>query len=134
MELNNSMDIDSDPPVETPTLSYKEERDKTIRLSKAAEITNNTRLQYGSNEASTTQTNQGNHVSSSISQAQPPHVDDDDVINIQLPYDPNGPTEPDLWSGSFHPISLHSSIEHFASDSKSIKDSLNFMAKYIQGK
>ena len=83
MELNNSMDIDSDPPVETPTLSYKEERDKTIRLSKAAEITNNTRLQYGSNEASTTQTNQGNHVSSSISQAQPPHVDDDDVINIQ---------------------------------------------------
>ena len=96
MELNNGMDIDSDPPVETPALSYEEERDKTIRLSKAAEITNNTRLQCGSNEASTTWTNQGNHVSSSISQAQPPRVDDDDVINIQLPYNPNGPTEPDL--------------------------------------
>ena len=45
------------------------------------------------------------------------------VINIQL-----------LWSGSFHSISLHGSIEHFTLDSKNIKDSLNFMAKYISNK
>ena len=134
MELNNSMDIDSNPPVETPALSYEEERDKAIRLSKAAESTNNTRFQSGTNETFTTLTNQGNHISAGNSQAQPPRVDNDDVINIQLPYNPNSPTEPDLWSGSFHPISLHSSIEHFASNSKSIKDSLNFIAKYIQGK
>jgi len=134
MELNNSMDIDSDPPVETPALSYEDKRDKAIRLSKAAETTNNTRLQNGNNEASNTMTNQGNHVPAGNSQAQPPRVDNNDVINIQLPYDPNAPTEPDLWSGSFHPVSLHSSIEHFASDSKNIKASLNFMAKYIQGK
>ena len=44
MELNNSMDIDSDPPVETPALSYEEEMDKAICLSKAAESTNNTRF------------------------------------------------------------------------------------------
>ena len=56
------------------------------------------------------------------------------VINIQLPYNPQAPTEPDLWSGSFHPVSLHKSIEHFASDSKNIKDSLNFIAKYISNK
>ena len=31
-------------------------------------------------------------------------------------------------------ISLHSSIEHFASDSKNIKVTLNFLAKYIQNK
>jgi len=61
-----------------------------------------------------------------------PHKDN--VINIQLPYDPQAPTEPKLWSGSFHPISLHSSIEHFASDAKNIKVSLNFLAKYIQDK
>jgi len=134
MELNNGMDIDSDPPVETPALSYKDKRDKAICLSKAAETTNNTRLQNGINEASNTLTNQGNHVSADNSQAQPPRVDDDGVINIQLPYDPNGPTDSDLWSGSFHPISLHGSIEHFVSDSKNIKASLNFMAKYIQGK
>ena len=42
--------------------------------------------------------------------------------------------EPDLWSGNFHPISLHGSIEHIASDTKNIKDSLNFMARYITNK
>ena len=39
-----------------------------------------------------------------------------------------------LWSGNFHPISLHSSIEQFASDTKSIKDLLNFIARYISNK
>jgi len=58
----------------------------------------------------------------------------DDIINIQLLYDPHAPTEPELWSSSFHPISLHGSIEHFASDSKNIKTTLNFLAKYIQNK
>ena len=58
----------------------------------------------------------------------------DDVINIQIPYDPQAPTEPELWSGSFYPISLYGSIEHFASDAKNIKISLNLLAKYIQGK
>ena len=61
-----------------------------------------------------------------------PHMED--IINIQLPYDPQAPTEPELWSGSFHPISLHGSIEYLALDTKNIKDSLNFLAKYIQGK
>jgi len=42
--------------------------------------------------------------------------------------------EPELWNGSFHPISLHRSIEHKAPDSKNIKNSLNFMAKYIVNK
>ena len=59
---------------------------------------------------------------------------EEEVINIQLPYDLQAPTKPELWSGSFHPISLHGSIEHFASDSKNIKVSLNFLAKYIKNK
>ena len=42
--------------------------------------------------------------------------------------------EPELWSRSFHPISLHGSMEHFASDSKNIKVTLNFLAKYILNK
>ena len=61
-------------------------------------------------------------------------IHEESVINIQLPYDPQAPTKPDLWSGSFHPISLHRSIEYFASDLKNIKDSLNFMVKYISNK
>jgi len=58
----------------------------------------------------------------------------DAVINISLPYNPNNLTEPDLWDGSFHSISLYSSMKHLASDTKNIKDSLNFMSKYILNK
>ena len=68
-------------------------------------------------------------------EASPTHAQhEEEVINIQLPYDPHASTEPELWSGSFHPISLHSSIEHFTLDSKNIKVSLNFLAKYIRNK
>jgi len=133
MELNNGMDIDSEPPVESPALFYENKRDKEICLRKAAETTNNTRLQSRNNEAFTTLTSHGNHVSSDNVQAQSPHVDDDNGINIQLPY-PNGPTEPDLWSGNFQSISLHGSAKHIAPDLKNIKQSLNFMAKYISNK
>ena len=67
--------------------------------------------------------------------ASPTHAHhEDSVINIQLPYDLHILIKPDLWSGLFHPILLHGSIKHFASDSKSIKDSLNFMSKYIANK
>jgi len=59
---------------------------------------------------------------------------DDAVINIPLPYNHNALTEPDLWDSSFHPISLHGSMEHLSLDTKNIKDLLNFMAKYISNK
>jgi len=62
------------------------------------------------------------------------HYADDMVINIQLLYNPSTSTEPKLWYGSFHPISLHSLIEYLVSDSNNIKDSLNFIAKYISNK
>ena len=56
------------------------------------------------------------------------------IINIQLPYNPNMPIKPKLWDSYFHPISLHKSIEHIVLDSKNIRDSLNFMARYISNK
>ena len=61
------------------------------------------------------------------------HVNDD-VINVQLPYDPDHPTEPELQDGNFHPVLLHGSIEHLSSDSKNIKEFLNRLAKYIGNK
>ena len=61
-------------------------------------------------------------------------TENDSVINIQLLYNPQAPTEPDFWSGNFHLILLHSSIKQIASDVKNIKDSLNFMARYISNK
>jgi len=42
--------------------------------------------------------------------------------------------EPDLWSGNFHSISFHRSIKQIASDTKNIKDLLNFIVKYILNK
>ena len=60
--------------------------------------------------------------------------DESTFINILLPYDPNAPMDPEIWGGSFYPISLHSLIEHIASDTKNIKDSLKFMPKYISNK
>ena len=44
------------------------------------------------------------------------------------------PTELELWDGNFYSISLHGSIEHIALDAKNIKDTLNFMARYISNK
>ena len=132
--MNNGIDVDSDPPVESPALSYETEQEKELHLSKAAETTTNTRLQGGNNEASPIQTKHIDHVSQNKTHGEASCNDDDNIINIQISYDPNAPMEPDLWSGNFHLISLHSSIEHIVSDTKSIKDSLNFMARYILNK
>ena len=98
-------------------LSYETEQERAIRVSTATNQQIPTRPQDGNNEAASTQVQH-----------------EDDVINIQIPYDLQAPTEPELWSGSFHPISLHGSIEHFASDSKNIKVTLNFLAIYILNK
>jgi len=92
------------------------------------------RSQGGNNEASSIQAKHVSHVSQNEMCSEALCDDDDNVINIQILYDTNAPTEPKLWSGNFHSISLHGSIEHIASDMKSIKDSLNFMAKYITNK
>ena len=100
-----------------PELSYETEQERALRVGEATHPKTNTRATGVNNEANP------NRVSHEV-----------DVINVQLPYDPHAPTEPELWSGSFHPISLHGSIEHFAADANSIKVTLNFLAKYIQGK
>jgi len=76
----------------------------------------------------------GNNPTSTPSQGSTAQSDESIFINIQLPYDLNAPTDPEIWNGGFHPISLHGSIEHIVSDAKSIKDSLKFMAKYISNK
>ena len=106
---------------ESLDLSYETAQEKAIRVSMVANQQVNQQAPMrplgGINEATPTH---GQH--------------EEDVINVQIPYDFNAPTKPKLWSGSFHPISLHGSVEHFASDSKNIKVTLNFLAKYIQNK
>ena len=118
MERNNKdVNIDND----SHALSYKTTQEKAFWVSKVAD-TNNSMV-----------TTTSQCISSKYPNITSTHVNDA-VINIQLQYDLNTPIEPDLWDGSFHPISLHSSIEHIALNSKNIKDSLNFMTKYIANK
>ena len=133
---NNSMDVDPDSPTDSPTLSYETEQEKLLHFRKVAETLNNTRLQNGNNEVSPIQLEHVGHViPNKLKHCATASSDDDkNVINIQLSYDPNALTEPELWSGNFHPISLYGSIEHITSDTKCIKDSLNFIVKYISNK
>ena len=116
------MDIDGNPNIEDLNtqwleLSLETEQEKALRVSIVANQQETTRLMNINNEAP------------------PSHVHhENDVINIQLLYDPQALTGPELWSGSFHPIFLHGLIKHLASDSRNIKVTLNSLAKYILNK
>jgi len=115
MDIN--MDCSSTIGEPTPELSDETEQEKALWVSMAADQQEPTRPEGSNIEALST------HV---------PH--EESIINIQLSYNTQAPTEPELWSGSFHSISLHGSIEHFASDTKNIKTTLDFLAKYIKNK
>ena len=115
--MDNRMDCESTSRDMSSELSHETEQEKALCTSKMADQQNPMRSTTGYNETSLTHANH-----------------EESIFNIQLPYDPNAPMEPDLWGGSFHPILLHGSIKHFVSDSKSIKDSLNFISKYIANK
>ena len=115
--MNDNMDCDSMIGDSTSELSYKTEQKKVLCVSKVADQQEPMRPMGGNNETSPT------YASYKKS-----------IINIQLSYNPQAPTEPELWCRLFHPISLHSSIEHFTSDTKNIKVTLDFMAKYITNK
>jgi len=95
---NNGMDIDPEPPAEFPALSYEMEQEKITRFKKVAETLGNMRLQNEINEASPIQPECVGHANQD--ERQPCDIalndDDDNVINIQLPYDPNIPTKPEL--------------------------------------
>ena len=134
--INNGMDIDDEPTIESPALSHKTKQENAICLNKATENLGNTRPLYKNNEASSSRPERAGHIDQGEWQHQGTAnmINDNNIINIQLPYNLNVPTEPELWSGIFHPISLHGSIEQITLDTKSIKDSLNFMAKYISNK
>ena len=62
------------------------------------------------------------------------YVNDDDVINIQLPYDSNWPMEPELWNGNFYSIFLYRLLEHLFFNTTNLKKSMICIAKYIQNK
>ena len=130
MECNNSLNKDIKMDNDSPRLSYETYQEQAICVSKVADPSNNTLNKYILIKCPTLSPPHGQTMHTALDS---PHVEDM-VININLLYDPNAPMEPKLWNRNFHPISLHSLMEHLASDSKNIKDSLNFIAKYISNK
>ena len=91
MKLNNNLNKDINMENDSPQLSYVMSKEKANHISIITNSNNNTIDKHILIE----------HPISST-----PHIDDM-VINIQLPYNPNAPTKPELWDGSFHPISLY---------------------------
>jgi len=119
----------------SPELSYKISQEKAICLSAVAEKQANT-LPTGGNltHDSNSQCGLKKHSTSIPTQGPTAQNNESAFINIPLPYNPDAPMDPEIWGGSFHSISLHSLIEHIASNAKNIKNFLKFMAKYISNK
>jgi len=137
MAWNNAMVVDNEDNNKdiSPELSYEISQEKAIHLSAAAEKQANTFPIEGNLTCDSNSQHVSKKHSISISTQEPTAQNNESTfINIPLPYDPNVPTDPKIWGGSFHPISLHSSIEHIVSDVKNIKDFLKFMTKYISNK
>ena len=95
---NNGMDVNPDLPTDSSALSYEMEQEKLLCFRKVAEILNNMRLQNGNNKASPIQLEcAGCTIPNKLKPcATAPSNDDNNVINIQLPYNPNAPTKPEL--------------------------------------
>lgn len=130
MKLNNTINKDIKIDDNFPMLSYETSQKKAIRVSIVANLNSNMMNKHVTIKCPTSSSP---HVPVEHSTSVSPHGDDI-VINIQLPYDPNALTKPNLWDSNFHPILLYDSIKYLASDLKNIKDLLNFMAKYITNK
>jgi len=99
------------------SLEYETQEGQNYQVSKAADPTIDMRIQGGST------------VQSALNQ--PPS---ESVFNIHLNYDPNQALDPKSWDSNFHAISLYSFMEHLASDTLNVKESLIRMKKYISGK
>ena len=80
-------DAETREPIDSSQLSYTEP--KEIQVSGATDHENRVRMQWGVENAPALMSTWVQYVK-------------DDVINIQLPYDPNIPMEPKLWDGSIH--------------------------------
>ena len=96
--MDDQMDCNSKPGNNTSSLFYETEQKKAFHFNRVLETTENMRPQGGSNEATYLNPQRVLNKNQNI---QPPHVeapqgDSNDVIDIQFPYDPNAPTEPDL--------------------------------------
>jgi len=137
MTQNNDIDINNVKSNKDTSLElfYKSPQEKEICLSMVAKKqADMLPLKDNLTNASSSQCVPDKYPTSIPTQGSSVQNGESTFINIPLPYNPNALMDPEIWGGNFHPISLHSSIEHIGSDAKSIKESLKFMTKYITNK
>ena len=111
MEYNNTLpDKNIIEPVDNSQLSYNDNEGVSNPVGEVTDKNTDTNRQYGSNEASAL-----NNMHKPRGKSASTNVDNmnqsEDVINIQIPYNPNRPMEPELWDGNFQPILLHGLLE-----------------------
>ena len=106
-------------PIDSLQLSYASLKEQRNQVSKMANSFSNSRKQHvpPNEPALNNQSNSGNN-----------------MFEMQLSYNINQTLDPKSWNSNFHAILLHSSLEHFTSNIKSIKESLKRMQKYILNK
>ena len=129
MECNNDLSVEMEvDPINSSQLSYSDdvEREgnpvsKTTNLDSTRDSQHILHVTLALNKAPKPQGKGASINNTNISPSQ------EDVINIQLPYDLNRLTKADLWDGNFHTISLHSLLEYLFSNIKCI-------VKYIDNK
>ena len=126
MDINNNLENDINmEPIKMTQLLYAIPREQVNQVSTAVDSNNNMINQcvlikgLALNSSSTSSTS---------------YIDNDNIINIQLPYDPNRPMEPKLWDSNFHPVLLYRLLKHLTSNAKNIKKSLAYMTIYIKHK
>ena len=98
-------------------LEYTTPKSQNNQVSKVADSPPNMRQRCGST------------VNPALNQSQ-----GENMVNIQLNYNPDQALDPGSWDGHFRAVSLHGSIEHLASNALNIKESLTRIQKYIAGK
>jgi len=111
-QLNDLSDFLVRESIDSSQLLYDNQRKGEIQVSRATDYENRVRKQCVAENAPT--------LTFTLVQCV-----NDNVINIQLPYNLDCPIEPELWDRNFHPILLHGFIKHLSSDFKNIKESLN---------
>ena len=134
IELNNDLPgIEPQEPIDSSQLSYVRKAEDLVRLATDKDSASNSQCVY--NETSVLK-----RIPQSYSKGKGKSIDgpssspSENMVNTQLSYDINQVIEPDTWDGNFHSVSLHSSMEHLASDTKNIKESLHCIMKYILNK
>ncbi len=94
MENNNDLEDNIKiEPINSSQLSYVTPKEQVNQVSMMADSINSMMDQYVLIK--------GLALNSTITSS-PFYVDEDNIINIQLPYDSNRLVESDLWDGNFH--------------------------------